>query len=247
MIRPFTIISMLLAAGSGLYLYQAKQQARLLDRQIHDVQEQTAAIRQRVEILRAEYTLLNDPTRLAELAAEHLPDLKPTQPSQWTSLTELDKRLPPVGGAIATPSPLEPATPEETASPERRPIASVDPHSQLPAAVPAHPAATVRTPQPLHPAVTVTHDQHPPVSLRPAGRAIAAAPASPRVSRNAAADVPATPVLATLPAVSRTAQQPSTETGTPIVASALGMARTMMAPVTPANAATLPGRQGGAR
>ena len=34
MIRPITFVSMLLAAGSGLYLYQAKQQARVLDRQI---------------------------------------------------------------------------------------------------------------------------------------------------------------------------------------------------------------------
>ena len=34
MIRPFTVLSMLLAGGTGLYLYQAKHSAQMLEREI---------------------------------------------------------------------------------------------------------------------------------------------------------------------------------------------------------------------
>ncbi|MBN9507612.1 MAG: ABC transporter permease, partial [Alphaproteobacteria bacterium] len=91
MIRPLSLLCVLLAAGSGLYLYQAKQHGRMLDQQIRETRELTERTRQRIEVLRADYTLLNDPSRLAELVGANLPDLKPTQPAQWTSMADLTR------------------------------------------------------------------------------------------------------------------------------------------------------------
>ena len=41
MIRPFTIICMVLAGASGLYLYQTKHRAQMLDREIQRTVRQT--------------------------------------------------------------------------------------------------------------------------------------------------------------------------------------------------------------
>ena len=109
MIRPFTCCCLLLAAGAGLYTYQAKHQSELLDREIARVLKLADLARQRTGVLRAEYTLLNDPSRLSVLVATHLPDLRSTAPTQYTNWVELDRRLPPVGlPASAVPPVTEP-------------------------------------------------------------------------------------------------------------------------------------------
>ncbi len=113
MIRPVTCLTMLVAAGSGLYLYQAKHQGYVLDRQIEQVASAAGRIREHISVLRAEYALLNDPSRLQDLAGTHLPHLAPLAPGQFTSLAQLDQRLPPVAAppaSVAAP-PDAPATP----------------------------------------------------------------------------------------------------------------------------------------
>jgi hypothetical protein len=256
MIRPFTFVTMLMAAGSGLYLYQTKQAGRVLDRQIDDARAQAAATHQRAEVLRAEYTLLNDPTRLAGLVSAHLPDLKPTQPGQWTSMAELDKRLPAIGDANAMPSPLESPLPE-SAAPAGPPVAATTPLTPaapsvaiaeprpLPAARPAtpHPAALARTVA-QRPIAAFAHDAAPLPRHAPP-RAVAERPAPTRVAHRATVPaVPTSPVIATLrPAPAAAPLEPA---AMPVVASALGMARTMLSAVTPANAAGLPPVRDGA-
>ncbi len=252
MIRPFTFVTMLLAAGSGLYLYQTKQQSRVLDRQIDEIRARTAAAHQRAEVLRAEYTLLNDPTRLAGLVAAHLPDLKPTQPGQWTSMAELDKRLPPVSDANATPSPLESPAPEAAApvASAGPPVAAVSPAlPPLVATAPrpvvaARPAAAPRPAAVAHgatqrPIVAFTHDPVPQPRRAPPRMVAERLPAPGRAAhRVTPPTVPTTPVIATLrSAPGAAAGEPA---AMPVVASALGMARTMLSAVSPANAATLP-------
>ena len=46
MIRPLTIVTFLMACGSGLYLYQSKHAAQVLDR---DIERDGARYRQRYE------------------------------------------------------------------------------------------------------------------------------------------------------------------------------------------------------
>ncbi len=60
-------------------------------------------------MLRAEFALLNDPSRLQELASAHLPGLATLQPGQFTTMADLDRRLPPVGVPPPPPAPAEPA------------------------------------------------------------------------------------------------------------------------------------------
>jgi hypothetical protein len=94
MIRPFTGLCVLMAAGSGLYLYQTKHRSQLLDRDIVRLVNETQQARERTQILKAEYAQLNQPDRLQELVTKFL-DLKPTQPQQFVQLADLDSRLPP--------------------------------------------------------------------------------------------------------------------------------------------------------
>ncbi len=127
MIRPFTLICALLAAGSGLSLYQIKHQAQLRDQEIRHLREATDATLTRAGLLRAEYQLLNDPERLESLASQYLPNLRSTDPKQWASMADLDRRLPPVGTPEAEPpAPLEPeATPVARAEPAAEPVRPV--------------------------------------------------------------------------------------------------------------------------
>jgi hypothetical protein len=166
MIRPLTALTMLMAGGSGLYLYQAKHRAQMLDREITTTMHAAEQARERAGVLRGEWALLNDPERLTAFADRFLP-LKTVQPGQFTSLAELDRHLPavrhvdapkattdepldePATGSIAAPEPakpepakLEPPKPIAAAPAPPRQVASLTPHP-----VPA-PRAVARLPMP---------------------------------------------------------------------------------------------------
>ncbi len=140
MIRPATLVAMLLAAGSGLYLYQVKHQAQLLDGQIARILKDTDRARQHTGELVADYALLNDPARLQELASAHL-HLRPTEPSQFTSLAELGRRLPAAGS-------WHPAAPEPVTAPLVAALPAPVVVASLPTPVPAQRPATRPRPQP---------------------------------------------------------------------------------------------------
>jgi len=155
MIRPFTCVCMLTAGASGLYLYSAKHRAQLLDRQITATMHQAEQARERSAVLRAQWTVQNDPQRLEVLAARFL-SLKTTQPAQFTTLAELDNRLPPIR---EVPS-HEGTTDEPTPEPSNTPLAT------------AEPVAPAKPPPPPEPAVTA--------AVHPAPRPVAhAAPPHP--------------------------------------------------------------------
>lgn len=148
MIRPITCLTFLLACGSGLYLYQSKHRVELLDRQIEQIAADTDQVRQQTRMLRAEWTLLNDPARLRQLAAQFL-DLKTVSPGQFTNLAELDARLPPVG---SSPSSSQPEViPIEPAPSVPAPVASTTPNQTRMASAELHP--------PLGAAGANQHDQ----------------------------------------------------------------------------------------
>jgi hypothetical protein len=206
MIRPVTCVCFLLACGSGLYVYQSKHRVQLLDREIEQTVHATDALREQTRVAHAEWTLLNDPQRLQALADQFL-SLKTVAPAQFTSMAELENRLPAV--SVPEPAPQEPF-PLPVAEPPP-PIAAAPPPAPSPASKPAVVAAVppaVRVPEhkpaPPRPAVA----EAPPVRPQPAVHPVVAAdlvrPVAPRV------------VAASLPA------QPS---AAPAVGSALGMAR----------------------
>lgn len=99
MIRPMTCACMLLAGGAGLYLYQVKHRAQLLDREIASVVHNADTARARTKMLHAEWALLNEPERLQDLA-EHFLQLHPMAPAQFVQMQDLASRLPaPVMGS----------------------------------------------------------------------------------------------------------------------------------------------------
>ena len=88
MTRSLTFICVLLASASGLYLYQSKHQAQMLDREIAHTLKATDVARDRIGVLRGEWALLNEPERLAALSQAHL-GLKTLAPSQFATAAEL--------------------------------------------------------------------------------------------------------------------------------------------------------------
>lgn len=111
MIRPLTIATCLLACGSGLYLYQSKHEVGMLDRTIEKTVHDTNALREQSRLLAAEWTMLNDPQRLQQFSNTYL-TLKSIAPTQFTSLADLDSRLPAPAPEPVAPPAAEPAAPD---------------------------------------------------------------------------------------------------------------------------------------
>jgi hypothetical protein len=157
MIRPFTCVCMLTAGASGLYLYQAKHRAQLLDRQITATMHQAEQARERSAVLRAQWTVQNDPQRLEVLAGRFL-SLKTTQPAQFTTLAELDNRLPPIReipsheGTTDEPTPEPSNAPLATAEPVTPPVAKPAPPPEPAVTAAAHPAPAPAPRPAVHPA-----------------------------------------------------------------------------------------------
>ena len=143
MIRRFTLLCLIFAAISGLRLYSVKRDAQMQDREIARITHDTKDVRTHAALLHAEYDLLSDPDRLKDLASQVL-KLQSTDPKQYVSLNDLEKRLPPVGKLPTLPTPPEPAD-VEPAPPPAQAVAPT-------AAEPAKPDLVARTEKPAEPA-----------------------------------------------------------------------------------------------
>jgi hypothetical protein len=211
MIRPVTCVCFLLACGSGLYVYQSKHRVQLLDREIEKTVHATDALREQTRVAHADWTLLNDPQRLQALADQFL-NLKNVAPGQFTSLAELDNRLP----AVSVPEPA-PQDPLAVPVPEPPPLVAA-----APPPAPAKSAVVAVAPPPRIP----EHKPSPPHQVL--AEAPPARPPSP-VFRSVVAADPSQPAAPRIVHASLPAQSP---TG-PIVGSALGMAGRGGAPPPP--------------
>ena len=240
MIRPLTCITLVMAACSGLYLYQTKARTLSVDHEIARTLKDADATWQRASVLRAEYALLNDPSRLQGLATQYLPALQTTTPAQFSTLADLDKRLPPVGPPPAAPDATPDATSDTTAPVAAAPetdnaqVAHVEPPRPEPREEPARneaPAAATS-----HSVAEAPHPVAPATPPRPAPVAVAALPkplplTPPRVSTPVPrpTPLPVTQVAVIHPEtpVTPSAARPIPAAPAPFVGSALGMARTM--------------------
>ena len=272
MIRPFTCLCLLFAAGSGLFLYNSKHGAQMLDQEIARTNKSAQESRARAALLRAEYDRLGDPERLKELANQVLPSLASTDPKQFASLTDLEKRLPAVAPPpvlvpetqpVATPATDQPpvattipaiaaASPSDKPAIERpapqalamiarpvqpaRPVTPVAPSQPTPlmgqaqAAItpPAAAVSTAPKPAPVHPVTeTKPAPQRPPVTPQAAPSTAVAANTVLTHPRPVAPMPTSTPPQAS-EMVARLVRNVPSDTPAPMVASALGMARTMM-------------------
>ncbi len=244
MIRPFTFVALLLAGTSGLYLYQTKHRAEVLDQQITHTLRQVAATRERIGLLRAEWALLNEPDRLNQLAGQHL-ELQPLQPSRFVAASDLASHIP------IPPPPAAPAeTPVAAEAPAPLPgdVVRVADTAPTQAAAPA-PGPAVAPPRPT--LVTATARVPSPPQPRPAPSRSAARPHPAYKLASSGAPEPAATAPARQPvyaSVLRAAASPvaapslgATQVGlfaarapTPVVTSALGgYGRSSLAPPIP--------------
>jgi hypothetical protein len=200
MIRPLTLVTLCAAAGAGLYLYQVKHSVSQLDRELRETNRRTEQARERTQILRAEWALLNEPDRLRQVALRHLP-LEAMTPTQFVRLTDIDRRLPAAQQFAGAPSLFAPteapgdgsAMPMAIAAAEPRglpaatlaaaaaAVAVAEPAPQStpaePAAVAAEPAPVARDATPAPMVAALVPPRAEPVAPRPAPVARAAAPA----------------------------------------------------------------------
>lgn len=132
MIRPFTCICLVLAAGSGLYLYQVKQRAFALDAELRSTFHGIDVAREKTRMLRADWALMNDPERLQALANQYLA-LKPMGPSQLMTLDQL---------AVALPAPVAPSAAPPAVLPDETAPAITDPTHGVPMAAANPPSGT---------------------------------------------------------------------------------------------------------
>jgi hypothetical protein len=203
MIRPITIVTFLMACGSGLYLYQSKHEVQLLDRTIEKTVHDTGTLREQSRLLSAEWTMLNDPDRLRQFSDTYL-NLKSINPAQFTSLNDLGGKLP--APRIETPAP----------SPEEAPVVAETVLPSVDEAVPAAVAETAVLPVPPIPTVRPVQVATPPAHPTEAKVAIARAPvvadpkpAEPRLPEQRVAELKASPRVAEIRPEARTAVAPA--------------------------------------
>lgn len=242
MMRPISLICMLLAIGSGLYLYRVKYRAQMLDREINLTLKSADDLRARAALLRADYALLNDPIRLQELVDQHL-SLKTTQPTQFTTLADFERRLPPVGIAPPEPQP-EPDIPAAIIRPGPRGpneprLAEPSRPAAILAAIPQRPA-----PPPAAQAVPA-----PPIAAAPAPSAVTGMPRATPVPApgtpwpTTAAPPPSSAVAPRAPtplALPMPATQPAAGPTLPITQMAARSPPVMQAPLPPVAAPPAP-------
>jgi hypothetical protein len=205
MIRPFTCVCFLLACGSGLYLYQAKHRVQTIDHEIEKVVRASAELREQTRVLHAEWTLQSDPQRLQALS-DQLLNLKTVTPGQFTSMADLDGRLPAVRGPEAPPSePLAAPIADGSQPEEPAPIPLPPPKPATVAIASAPPPRPPEHKPPPRPVIAEAQPAHQP--------AIVARPVSVAEQPRAAPPAPA-----------------STPAPTPMAGSALGMARSASLP-----------------
>ncbi len=201
MIRPFTCICFLLACGAGLYLYQSKHRVQVLDRKIEDTVRVTEQTREQIRVLHAEWTLLNDPQRLQALADQFL-TLKTVTPGQFTSMADLDSRLP----SVPPPPVVQPDAEPQPAAPSM-PVAEAIEPPEVPSAKPV--------------AVAVAPAR--PVDVRPVERKPRPAPVIAETPQPRPIPVASRPIETV--ALARPIAAPAPAPPAPYVGSALGMAR----------------------
>jgi hypothetical protein len=126
MIRISVLVWTVILALLGVGLFQVKYNVQAKERELREVRRQIEANLSSIHVLEAEWSYLNDPLRLADLARRHT-DLLPTTPGQIGDIASLPPRRPDqpapeelapgqVGPDAANPPLLSSAPPPEPAS-----------------------------------------------------------------------------------------------------------------------------------
>lgn len=97
-VRPFTFLTGLVFAFSGAYLFVVKHQSQGFEDRLGQLAQTSRADEQAIRVLKAQWALEADPSRIAALASDFT-QLKPMQPSQLVTLASLASDLPAPGSS----------------------------------------------------------------------------------------------------------------------------------------------------
>ena len=160
MIRVSVLVWTIILALLGIGLFQVKYNVQSKERELRDVRRQIEVNLTSIHVLEAEWSYLNDPLRLADLARRHT-DLLPTTPNQIGDIATLPPRQPdqplapdelaPDQGVpdATTPPLLSNATPQDNAPEE--PLPAPKPATQAPIVTVKAEAAPELAPQRAEP------------------------------------------------------------------------------------------------
>ena len=143
MIRIGTVVWFVILALLGVGLFQVKYAVQAKERELKTVNRQITADRQVMRVLEAEWSYLNDPVRLADLARRHT-DLTPAMASQIADFSALrDRPAEPVVPADPLISGAEmPLATTPVAATTTDSGATYQTSSGAPAAAPSEPVST---------------------------------------------------------------------------------------------------------
>lgn len=91
MIRPTSVVLLILAAAAGGALFHVSFEVSALDDRLGTLNHDIKSDREAIHVLRAEWSFLNQPERIEELARRHL-DLTPVSGKQLTGAGALPVR-----------------------------------------------------------------------------------------------------------------------------------------------------------
>ncbi|MBB5371923.1 cell division protein FtsL [Acidocella aromatica] len=177
-VRPLTLISGMMFAFSGAYLFMVKHHSEALDDQISQVTQQTRQDEQSIRVLQAQWALEADPSRLASLAAQFT-GLQPMKPGQLTTLASLGSALPSPGSPPPGANPADPV-------PAMPQLAQAAPATALASTPAAAPAAVASAAKPAAPSLATKPAAQVQLASVNAAAVAAAAP-KPAVAKHAEA------------------------------------------------------------
>jgi len=165
MIRVSVLVWTVILALLGIGLFQVKYNVQSKERELRDVRRQIEVNLTSIHVLEAEWSYLNDPLRLADLARRHT-DLLPTTPNQIGDIATLPQRQ--VDQPL-TPEDLAPEAVPDPLAPLLSSIAPQDvaPEETLPAQKPATSVPTPIVPVKAEAAPEIAPQQAEPKPLKP--------------------------------------------------------------------------------
>ncbi len=98
MTRIAGLLFFLTAAGAALFLFYIKQEVREMEQELGIVHRDILRHQEAIRVLKTEWSYLNQPARIADLAGRHL-GLRPLTARQFVHLNDLPPR-----GARSAPS-----------------------------------------------------------------------------------------------------------------------------------------------
>ncbi len=172
--RAATILWAILAAAAGTSLFMLKYEVQSQEQRLSGLRKDIVETQENIHVLKAEWSYLNDPSRLREQAEHHL-GLHPLKPSQIVTIASLPMNDQPPAETPPAEAPLAQGQPEAQLAPMAPiPPAPVVTRKAPAPTVRAMPTVPVPAPMPAKPARSMTAVKAPPA---PAAKLAAAKPA----------------------------------------------------------------------